>query len=248
MKQEIEQFLLYTKNYISLGENITRKINHTFRVIELCEKIAISLNLSEEDIFVVKLCGLLHDIGRFEQWKKYQTFNDLKSIDHGDLGVEILKKNNFIRKFNNKENLDDLIFKTIKNHNKYKIDENLNEKETLFCNIVKDADKLDILYLYTIKCINIDIDNDDFSTKIYNDLLNQKEISRKDNKTKADHLAVSLGFIFGLNFKESYKILKENDYINKEIDIYVNKTKNEYLIEKLEKVRIILNKYIEGRC
>ena len=248
MKQEIEQFLLYTKNYISLGENITRKINHTFRVIELCEKIAISSNLSEEDIFVVKLCGLLHDIGRFEQWKKYQTFNDLKSIDHGDLGVEILKKNNFIRKFNNKENLDDLIFKTIKNHNKYKIDENLNEKETLFCNIVKDADKLDILYLYTIKCINIDIDNDDFSTKIYNDLLNQKEISRKDNKTKADHLAVSLGFIFVLNFKESYKILKENDYINKEIDIYVNKTKNEYLIEKLEKVRIILNKYIEGRC
>lgn len=248
MKQEIEQFLLYTKNYISLGENITRKIEHTFRVIELCEKIAISLNLSEEDIFIIKLCGLLHDIGRFEQWKRYQTFYDLKSIDHGDLGVEILKKDNFIRKFNKNECFDDFIFKAIKNHNKYKIDGNLNEKEVLFCNILRDADKLDILYLYTIKCINIEIDNDDFSEKIYNDLLNQKEISRKDNKTKADRLAVSLGFIFDFNFKESFKILKENDYINKEIDIYVNKTKNKYLIEKLEKVRIILNEYIEGRC
>ena len=34
---------------------------------------------------------------RFEQYKKYETFKDLESIDHGDLGAEILE--NDIRKY-----------------------------------------------------------------------------------------------------------------------------------------------------
>ena len=36
------------------------------------------------------LIGLLHDIGRFEQVKVYDTFSDIDSIDHADYGVEIL--------------------------------------------------------------------------------------------------------------------------------------------------------------
>ena len=126
------------------------KVNHTMRVMELCGLIAESLKLSKEDIELAKTCGLVHDIARFEQWKRYQTFADIESIDHGDFGVEILKENDFIRKFNKDEKLDNLILKTVKNHNKYKLEENLSEREKLFCNIVRDADKIDILYLYTI--------------------------------------------------------------------------------------------------
>ena len=37
--------------------------------------------------------GLLHDIGRFEQEAQYHTFNDFKSMDHGDYGAEYLKNN-----------------------------------------------------------------------------------------------------------------------------------------------------------
>ena len=248
MEEAKIEFLKYAKNYINLGNMITLKINHTFRVMDLCSEIATKLDLNEQDVKIAELCGLLHDIARFEQWRKYQTFADLKSIDHGDLGVEILKENNFIRKFNQDENLDDLIFKTIKNHNKYKIEEGLSEREKLFCCIVRDADKLDILYLYTTGEINLDLNDEDFSDITYNNLINEKTISREDKTTKADNLSISLGFVYDFNFKESYQILKDKDYLNKEINIYQNKTKNKQLIKKLGNVREVINHYIDRRC
>ena len=69
--------------------------------------------------------GLLHDIARFEQYTRFQTFSDLKSIDHGDYGVEILKQNNYIRKFIDTDEYDNIIFKAIKNHNIFKIEDGL---------------------------------------------------------------------------------------------------------------------------
>lgn len=248
MKDAIEEFKKYTNHYINLSDMCVLKVNHTFRVMNLCEEIAESLNLSNEDIELAKLCGLLHDIARFEQWKQYQTFEDLKSIDHGDYGIEILKENDFIRRFNQESSLDELIFKTIKNHNKYELEENLTEREKLFCKIVRDADKLDILYLYTTGEIHLDTNNEDFSDEVYQYFLNHKIVSRKLKKTKADRLAISLGFVFDLNFIKSFQILKENNYIDKEIDIYKKKSKNEEFHKKLENIRSIINTYIDRRC
>jgi len=248
MEQAIEEFKKYTNDYLNLSNMCVLKVSHTLRVVDLCGKIAKELNLSTEDIGLAKLCGLLHDIARFEQWKRYQTFVDSKSIDHGDLGVEILKQNNFIRKFNNDESLDDLILTTVKNHNKYKIEEGLTEREKLFCNIVRDADKIDIIYLYTTGEITINVEDDYISDKIYNQIQQKSIIVRLDRKTKADILCTSLGFVFDINYKESFKILKERNYINKEIDIYQNKQINKKLKEQLENIRKIVNDYIDRRC
>ena len=92
MQEAIDKFTEYTNNYLEYGEMIQLKINHTLRVVDLCERIAKSLNLTEEEIYISKIIGLLHDIGRFEQWKQYNTFRDQSSVDHADFGVEVLKK------------------------------------------------------------------------------------------------------------------------------------------------------------
>ena len=254
MQGAVDEFLEYTSSYLTLLNdscdiyNIKLKIDHTFRVVDLCGEIAKSLELSEDDVTLAKLCGLLHDIARFEQWKRYKTFADSKSIDHGDFGVEILKENNFIRRFNKDEKLDNLILKIVKNHNKYKIEENLSEREKLFCNIVRDADKIDILYLYTIEEISLNTNDDDFSDEVYECLLNQNPISRSLKKTKADMLAISLGFVFDFNFNISYQMLKDRKYYNKEIEIYINKSNNKEFKKKLENLKNVINKYIDGRC
>src|SRR5574344_837580 len=166
MEHAIEEFKIYTNDYVKISDNCTLKIDHTFRVMKLCEEIAKSLKLSDEDIFIASMCGLLHDIGRFEQWKRYQTFVDSTSTDHGDLGVEVLTENNLIRRFLPSDKYDFIILTSIEFHNKYNYPSNLSEKEKLFTKIIRDADKIDILYLYTIGHIVDNTNNEMFSDAV----------------------------------------------------------------------------------
>ena len=184
IKKSKDEFMKYTNNYDIENENIERKIYHSLRVMEISKKISTNMGLENEKIELATLIGLLHDIGRFEQFKIYQTYSDLESIDHGDLGADILKQNNFIRNFIKEAKYDEIILKSVQNHNKYKIADDLNKEEKLFCKIVRDADKIDILY----EAIEIfwkkgreEIQNDLISDKVYNEFLNKKLIKKDKN-------------------------------------------------------------------
>lgn len=83
-------FQAYTDRYDASDGKIKLKIDHTYRVAAICERIAESLSLSSEDVDLAWLLGMLHDIGRFEQLKRYGTFSDAQSIDHAHFGVELL--------------------------------------------------------------------------------------------------------------------------------------------------------------
>ena len=87
-----EEFINYTKNYNLEDTNIKRKQIHSLRVMEISKKIAEYIGLTPEEVKIAELIGLLHDIGRFEQYSNYHTFRDDYSIDHGDYGVQILEK------------------------------------------------------------------------------------------------------------------------------------------------------------
>ncbi|MBQ9019297.1 MAG: HD domain-containing protein [Bacilli bacterium] len=245
MNKAIEEFKKYTSAYIEYGTMITLKINHTLRVVELCEKIAKSLNMSDEEIYIAKIIGLLHDIGRFEQWKVYGTFKDIDSTDHADLGVKILKKDNYLRKYIEDDKYDKLILDSIMYHNKFFIPNNLDEKTNIFSKLIRDADKIDILYLYIDREIDLELDEKCFSKEVYEALLNKKDIDRKNIKNKTDRFSVSLGFIFDINYKYSFKYLKENKYFDTIIDIYKNKLNSEEFNKQLEEIRKVINNYIE---
>lgn len=237
MDSVYEEFLKYTDNYKKYGPNILRKIEHTFRVVKLCETIALSLNLDKEDIKLAKLGGLMHDIGRFEQYKNYRTYRDEISIDHGDLGCELLEtelKNIFTTPEN-----DEIIKKIVKNHNKYEIDTTLNEKETLLCKIVRDADKLDIFNLVLNSDI-LDLENTTISDDVYESFMHKKLVSKECRKTKADNLVCNLAFIFDINFPKTLEIIKEKDYLNKLIDKYLVLNNNEDFKKKILNMKELL--------
>ena len=161
------EFLKYTENYDLTNENIRRKQGHSIRVMNISKQIAVELNLSDDQIQIAALIGLLHDIARFEQYTQYQTYNDNRSFDHGDYGVEILNKD--MRKYIKTDKYDKLIKMAIKNHNKFEIEEGLNEEESLFAKIIRDADKIDILYEAVSMFWNgeeKDINNTEISSKV----------------------------------------------------------------------------------
>lgn len=85
----IQEFNNYVSNYNAEQKKIKMKIDHTYRVAANCQQIAESLMLSSEDIDLAWLCGMLHDIGRFEQIKRYDTFVDAQSVDHAKFGADL---------------------------------------------------------------------------------------------------------------------------------------------------------------
>ena len=244
------EFIKYINNYDKLNPNIARKIGHSIRVMEISKKIAQDLKLNKEQIQLASLIGLLHDIARFEQWKRYETFKDSISVDHGDLGVEILKENNFIRNFIEETKYDNILLKAIQNHNKYKIQEGLTEEENLFSKIVRDADKLDIMYEGTdIFWDNKDevsqIENSKITTEIYNQFISKIQVKRIKNSLPADRLVIFIGFIFDINFKYDFKILSQKDYINKILDKFNFKDEDTKI--QMKNIRDIANKYIKQK-
>ena len=77
-----KEFIKYTENYDLENSRIKGKQTHSLRVMEISRQIAEGLKLSQEEIELATLIGLLHDIARFEQFTQYHTYRDMESFDH----------------------------------------------------------------------------------------------------------------------------------------------------------------------
>lgn len=230
-----EVFKEYVSSYDLDIIEIKNKYCHSLRVSNLCEEIAKSLNLNEKEILLAKQIGLLHDIGRFEQWKKFKSYHDPDSIDHGDLGVEILFNKKLIDSFNITDNLD-ILYNAIKYHNKFTLPK-LDSYTELFCNIIRDADKIDILYLVFNNDYNILDNTDEEVTKINReDFYNKKSIKNENIKNANDHIVCILAFVNNLNFSISKDYILKNKYLDK---IYDGLKHKEPLKEFFEKLGVI---------
>lgn len=142
-----KKFADYTANYNAKDEKIKLKINHTYRVAGLCDRIADSIGLVGEDRDIAWLLGMLHDVGRFEQIRRYHTFNDANSIDHAKLGADLLFNDGLMEEYVPgllEQPERDLVELAIRQHNTYRLPETLTEREATFCKLIRDADKIDI--------------------------------------------------------------------------------------------------------
>lgn len=136
-------FAAYVRPYNAQDAKVKLKITHTYRVAALCERIAVSLALPEQDVDLAWLCGLLHDIGRFEQLRRYGTFNDALSIDHALCSVQVLYEEGHIAEF--ADDAPPELRVAIREHSAYRLPEGLDDRTRLFCQLLRDADKVDIL-------------------------------------------------------------------------------------------------------
>ncbi len=218
-----QEFIKYTNKYDFNNKKIERKYGHSLRVMENAGKIAESLKLNDEKIELAKLLGLIHDIGHFEEIKVKSECKENVKIDHGDLGVEILENNNYIRKYIKEEKYDNIILKAIKNHNKFKIEDGLSEEELLFAKIVRDADKLDIFYegaemFWNTEEERKNVGKSKITEEVKNEFNKKMIIDRKKKKTGADDIICFISFLFDINYSYTYNTIIKERYINKIID------------------------------
>ena len=227
MKIDREQvkntFRKYTNAYDSTNVKVKLKIAHTYRVAGLCEQIARSENLPIEEVELAWLLGMLHDVGRFEQLRRYDTFNDAKSVDHAKLGAEILfGSENKIRDYIKDGAEDSLLETAIMTHNAYRLPEELDECTERLCHVLRDADKIDILrvnaeipleeiYNTTIE----DVQNAVVTEAVMDNFFTHRATPRQIKQNPVDHLVGHISLVYELVFSESLRIVKNDGYLEK---------------------------------
>lgn len=150
----IKNFHKYVDGYEQTSRALLKR-KHIIRVAAHSEEIAISLGLSQEQIDLAYVIGICHDIGRFEQVRIHNTFSDSASgMNHAEESNRVLFEKGLIRQFIDDDKYDEIIRKAVYNHNKNSIEEGLTEEELIFAKIIRDADKIDILYVITIEALN----------------------------------------------------------------------------------------------
>lgn len=303
-KNVINTFAEYVRNYDPSDEKIKLKIDHTYRVAGLCQRIAESLGLSEPDVDIAWLLGMLHDIGRFEQIRRFGTFNDAQSVDHAEFGADLLFKEGLIRKFaegyyeecelarsgneeagqaysrqkdcqecklnsrqgncllaqsdnqsgycqgerkikeflvnNDATTVDDeqiiknneyhkkdtgLLELAIRQHNKYRVKEDLTERQRMFCDILRDADKVDIFKVNADIPMEIiyDVTTEELksgviSKEVLESFYKRETVLKSVRKSAVDHIVGHISLLFELVYKESYRQAKEQGYVYKLLD------------------------------
>lgn len=203
----LEVFKEYANHYDLNNEKIKRKYEHSMRVMELSNKYAKLLSFSKDDVCLATLIGLLHDIGRFEQLKVFDTFLDSKSIDHAEYSVEQLFTNGEIRKFTDKEEWFPIIEFAIKNHNKLEIPVVEDERLLKHAKLIRDTDKVDIMFTMIGKCKE---DESPVSKKVVDAIKRHGLINREYVKSRNDLIANQYGFVFDINYDIVLKEYKNN--------------------------------------
>lgn len=258
----VDSYKVWFDNYINqfrgrypdLIENIDIKADHCKKVCSEIVALAQNMNLSDEEVLLAETIGLFHDIGRFRQYVKYQTFSDSKSQNHAELGVEVLKENNVLKDLS-VEN-QEIIFNSILNHSTAKIPSEKNERIIFFSKLIRDADKLDIWRLITEyymvkeqksvdstggenKTLELELpDNDQISEAVLESLLNKQIVLKESMKTLNDFKLLQIGWIFDLNFDYSIKRLYEKKYLNKIFETLPNNN-------RIKNIRDIVNNYFQ---
>ena len=138
-------FADYAAHYNAADAKVKLKIDHTYRVAALCARIAQSLALPPVDVDLAWLSGILHDVGRFEQLRRYNTFIDAQSVSHAALSVAVLFDEGRIRDYLDDAGADALLRTAVEWHSAFRLPEALDDRTRLFCQILRDADKIDIL-------------------------------------------------------------------------------------------------------
>ena len=207
----IKEFDKFVSNYDMENERIKLKYNHSYRVMKLSEKYSKKIGFSKEDIELAKIIGLLHDIGRFEQVKLYNTFNDKESVDHALLGVKLLFEDGLISKFWDKEEDYEIIKYSILNHNKYLLEEIDDDRVMKHAKLIRDVDKLDIIFLEgKLDEVKLRATNDPITKEIKDSFYRHETIDLKYKKVLNDFIVLYFAFIYDLNYKECLIEMRNN--------------------------------------
>ncbi len=137
-------FVRYAGSFDLSVPMIQMKYRHSFDVMRVGKKLVGALDWASADAAVGSAACLLHDTGRFSQYRDFETYYDGASVDHGDRGYEVLRAE--LPRDVADEEAREALLQAVKWHNKKNLPD-LPPGAMPFCRLARDSDKLDVFHL-----------------------------------------------------------------------------------------------------
>lgn len=138
-------FEAYAQGFELSEPMLEMKYRHSYDVERVGERLVRDLGWDAPEAETGIAACLLHDTGRFSQYRDFRTYRDGASVDHGDRGYAVLTAE-FPRALADEE-ARNAILEAVRWHNKRELPESVEPSSLQFCRLVRDADKLDVFRL-----------------------------------------------------------------------------------------------------
>ena len=230
-QEQADKLAAWFDNYVAgfygdddyANANFKLKQEHSHRVCGEMLYLADVLGLSDNQKAIAQVIALLHDIGRFEQFEKYRTYNDPRSVNHCLLGLEVLHRTKVLGGIDADEG--QLIEKAIECHGLKELPPGLSDGSLLFARLIRDADKLDV-FRVVIEYHRQYTDNpDEFmleiefpdepccSAEVVEAILNEQLIDYSALRTLNDFKLMQLGWVYDVNFTATLSRIKQRGFL-----------------------------------
>jgi len=199
------------------------KIEHSRRVAAECRSLARDLGWVEGDVMLAEAAGLLHDVGRFPQLRRYGTLYDALSANHGELGWKEISKSEIPGMLGDGER--DALLDAVLHHNQLKAPSGMPELSSRILGVVRDADKLDILDVVRDTVQNrrfgefpeiferLDLDGP-VNAELIREILETRSASYRNARSLADFTLLQLSWIYDMNHAETLRRYAERGFLD----------------------------------
>ena len=203
--------------------NMALKLDHCLRVYQEAEALVLEEGLQPWTTRIALQAALFHDVGRFPQYAAYKTFDDRKSVDHGRLGVRVLKQHGLLKSLDERERKAVCVAVIL--HNKRFLPPGLPDWAAAPARVVRDADKLDI-FLVMLEHFRPDARNNPVVTlglrdepDVCTNTLVEQVLAGKlgdyaEMRTLNDFRLLLCSWVYDLNFPASKRAVRQRGYID----------------------------------
>jgi len=230
-KEQLDFFKRWFADYVAgfygddehVNTNLKLKENHTYAVCGQMAYLTERLGIGEQDSLIAQTTALFHDVGRFEQFAQYGTYNDLKSVNHSQLAIDVLRQDGVLDELSERER--SMIQTAIKFHGSKRLPADLDGETELLAKLLRDADKVDI-YRVVIEAykkhmadpgqFNLAFEFPDeayCSPHVVEAILKGRLLDYSELRTLNDMKLLQLGWVFDVSFAETLVKIHERQYL-----------------------------------
>ncbi len=202
--------------------NIQMKVEHTWRVVSCMQEIAEGERLNENEKLLALSIALLHDVGRFYQYRRWRTYRDSESDNHARLSLEVIRREGLLENISDEERL--IIEEAVLFHNLLSLPEKYSSPSDFFIRLIRDADKLDIWKVvienYRLpeaeraSAVGLGLpDLPEVTADCLNALAEGRIVQLNKTRFLNDFRLLQISWVYDLNFDTTRRLLLEREYL-----------------------------------